>query len=114
MDWPKVLPDDQGIRPAGPSDACFYCGRRVGEEHQRTCVTVVKKVKIVASIELEIDVPHHWDESNVNFYQNDSSWCASNIIKVLQELDVKETCLCRRYSADFIEVLDSTPRRAEK
>ena len=28
--WPLVDKNDDGIRPAGRQDACFYCGQRVG------------------------------------------------------------------------------------
>jgi hypothetical protein len=36
--WPLVAPNDDGIRPAGPRDACFYCRQKVGQPHKPDCV----------------------------------------------------------------------------
>lgn len=84
--WPLVDPKDDGIRPAGPPDACFYCRREVGQEHARDCVIVEKLVELrVFREDKEIGTwtlydPYHWDGWNSEFHKNESSWCAGNFL----------------------------------
>lgn len=117
--WPIVTLDDDGIRPGGPADACFYCRARVGEPHGRECVSVDKKVRVRYIFEIEIAVPHFWTAHDVEFHRNDSSWCADNAIDDLEEASGEKTpvgavgvtgpCLCNRFRAEFIEVVADTP-----
>lgn len=55
MSWPTVDPEDDGIRPAGASDECFYCHQKVGEPHQRDCVIVTKRVRVRYLIDVDIE-----------------------------------------------------------
>lgn len=83
--WPLVLEDDDGIRPRGAPDECFYCNRKVGEEHGPECVTVHK---VVAYTVLDLDgvvvgtyersEPYSWDADDCQFHKNESSWCKDN------------------------------------
>jgi hypothetical protein len=108
--WPKVVENDDGIRPAGNKDECFYCRRKIGQPHEEDCVIVTKKVKVRYSFEIEIDVPHFWDKDNIEFKLNDSSWCADNALEDLTEY-AGDGCLCGVFDGEFIEVVDSTPQR---
>ncbi len=67
-----------GVRPAGPSDRCFYCDRLLGEAHTESCVLYLKSVTVRAIVEYVIRVPVSWDKYNVEFGRNESSWCANN------------------------------------
>lgn len=92
--WPQVIENDDGLRPAGPPDECFYCQQKIGQPHGRECVVVLK------DIELEVlcgdvvvgryarDVPYFWDLANIDFYFNHGSWCADNC---LDEVDWQDT-----------------------
>lgn len=62
MKFPIVTKDDHGIRPAGKPDECFYCHSKVGEPHGRDCVTITKRVRLKATIEFEVEVPHSWEK----------------------------------------------------
>lgn len=108
--WPVVQPDDPGIRPAGKPDACFYCDRKVGEEHGRECVIVNKVVKLRYVIECDVLVPHFWDKGMVEFHRNDSSWCCNNAVHDIQAQQKDGDCLCDRTVTEFITVVDATPR----
>lgn len=55
--FPIVTAADPGIRPAGKPDACFYCHRKVGEQHAESCVIVVKRVLLRYSFVVEAFVP---------------------------------------------------------
>lgn len=59
---PLVAADDDGIRPAGPPDACLYCRQKVGQRHQLTCVIWTRPVELLLTIGLIQQVPHHWTE----------------------------------------------------
>jgi len=81
-------------RPASNKNECFYCESKIGEFHKDDCVLIKKKVKVKAIIEYEIEVPHHWNKDMIEFSRNEGSWCASNIINELKEIDKKNGCLC--------------------
>jgi len=107
--WPLVDPNDDGIRPAGPPDACFYCGQQVGQPHGATCVIVEKVVRLRYTFEVDVKVPHHWTKADVEFHRNESSWCANNAVDEIEAQD--GNCFCERFSAEFVEVLDDAPTR---
>ena len=83
-DWPIVAPDDDGIRPAGRPDQCFYCHRKVGELHGDDCVTILKEVEYAVMFDGECvgtfrrDTPYSWTIAECVFHLNDSSWCVDN------------------------------------
>lgn len=140
MSWPRVDPRDDGIRPAGLPDACFYCGRRVGELHDEECVVVTKLIEMRVRVDhapggalagvWTREVPHFWGSEKCEFAYNESTWCASNLFD--QKDDVKwdqedqasaweklaqfhgrseAGCLCGELRVEFLRVVDETPRR---
>ena len=112
--WPLVVENDDGIRPAGKPDECFYCQRKIGEDHQRNCVVVNKKVKVRWSFDVVIEVPHNWTAENVEFHYGESSWCASNAIAELQKQFPGEDgtpCPCSVFDCTYLETVDETPIR---
>lgn len=108
--WPKVLPNDDGIRPAGRPNQCFYCYRMVGEEHLRDCVVIKKKVRLSYTYEVEILVPHSWTPEEIENHRNNSTWCALNGVK---DIENQEGCGCERFHAKFIRVVDDKPQGNE-
>ena len=135
--WPRVLPDDPGIRPAGKPDQCFYCGQRVGFLHQHDCIMVRKLVELSVTVNTSDGrtlhgsfqelLPYSWDASQVDFYKNEGSWCASNYLshrgpttwdegpaawqEWLATVDA-ESCLCADLDFAFVRVMDYTPQRS--
>lgn len=109
--WPLVDPKDDGIRPAGRPNECFYCNRKVGQRHGPECVIVTKVVKIRITLEYPVTVPHFWDESQINFHRNESSWCADNAIREIEAHAEKSGCLCGELKTEFVTVVDDTPTR---
>ena len=90
--WPLVDPFDDGIRPAGAPDACFYCKQKVGQPHKRDCVMVKKLVRFRCSDGTDVDiddVPHSWSRKYIE--ENADLWG-----------------LC---DAEYLGVVDETPRR---
>lgn len=95
---PFVAPDDDGIRPAGKPDECFYCKQKVGDRHLWKCVAVDKKVLVKFELTLEDNVPVSWDREQIEFHYNKSSWCGSNIVELVKrnfdKLDAADNCGC--------------------
>lgn len=85
---------DYGIRPAGDSEHCFYCGEPKGSIHKEDCVIRSRTVVIKMEAELVVDVPEFWDEEQINFHRNKGSWCATNVLSELERLDNRLGCLC--------------------
>lgn len=114
-EWPTVAPNDDGIRPAGKPDECFYCSGKVGKEHARDCVCVTKRVKVRFTVDLELDAPHSWTADKVNFRYQGSSWCGSNLAAMVtaerDQRDADGSCMCEIVSGELLEVVDATPRR---
>lgn len=120
MKWPLVEEDDNGIRPAGGPDTCFYCKRKVGEEHAKDCTTILKLVKLRHSFELIVDVPDHWDEAKINAYYNQSSpMDMLYYIKKLFKNQIKNNGgyldnLAESHRCEYIGIADNTPSRTNK
>lgn len=124
--WPVVLPDDDGIRPAGQHDQCFYCRAKVGQPHSERCVTVTAHVlygvyvneKRVGS--LKMYEPCCWGVDDLEWARNDGTWCASNAIDEIEwtDEDAKNTaiaadeingCCCSLLKFKFERTLDNGP-----
>ena len=113
-DWPLVLSNDDGIRPAGKPDHCFYCRQKVGQPHGPTCVVVTKLVRLRYTFAVDVRVPHFWTPADIESHRNDSSWCADNALDDVAAHTIDDPagpCLCDRFDAEFVEVLDDTPHR---
>ncbi|MCK9570948.1 hypothetical protein M0R72_18510 [Candidatus Pacearchaeota archaeon] len=109
-DWPLVDEHDDGIRPAGNPDECFYCNKKIGTPHGKDCVCVTKRVKVEYRFEIEIDIPHHWEAEDFEFHRNHGSWCADNAAGDIERF-VGDGCACECFEAKYIETVDDTPKR---
>ncbi len=90
-----VLADDDGIRPAGKPDRCFYCHRPIGQLHAADCVTIVKDVAYdVRVLGQKVGVwtcpaPFFWTAHDCEFHKNESSWCANNALGEIEWLETE-------------------------
>lgn len=120
-----VLPDDHGIRPAGRPDECFYCQRRVGQNHAADCAVIVRDVAYGVWHAIEghrlgtwkTEEPAHWDDDLGEFHKNESSWCASNMIDderysglPLPQAEREDDCICGLVRFECIERGDEIRR----
>lgn len=97
-----LVTESNGPRPGGPAGECLYCHREIGREHAEDCVCRRRSVVIRATIEYAVEVPENWDQYEIEFHRNDSSWCASNLIDDLRRLDLSEGCLCAVVKFEFV------------
>lgn len=136
-DWPLVDPKDDGIRPAGKPDQCFYCRQRVGNPHALDCVIVEKliEMRVEATVNGRVYLgvwrlkePHYWTKESSEFHKNESSWCAGSLMRerdsgsvtwedglvVWDELAKVGDCLCEALNFKFLRVVDATPTRERR
>lgn len=74
---------ENGPRPAGRPDYCFYCNEPIGNDHRPDCVCRKRTIVLELKTEVVIDVPEHWHESMIDFYYNESSHCTDNLLQLL-------------------------------
>lgn len=115
LELPVVTHDDYGICPAGKPDECFYCRRKVGEQHTAECVIVEKLVKVRVTVEISLRVPYHWGDARTEFYYNEGTWCAGNLTDyiVAHQRRSDKDCLCEGFHLEVLKTLDGTPVKAE-
>lgn len=94
---------ESSTRPAGKPDECFYCNRKVGEQHKEDCVIRSRTVVVNFTISVTLDVPEAWEPEFINFRYNESSWCAGNLVSLLKQRDENiDGCLCEFTKAEYI------------
>jgi hypothetical protein len=114
---PLVLEDDDGIRPAGKPDECFYCHAKVGEPHIETCVILNRRTKIKFTVQIVIDTPFSWSKEVIENYYNNSTWCHNNCaVEIQNYCDELEPngCLCfmnNGFKAEVVDILSNIPHR---
>lgn len=102
-----VLPDDDGIRPNGPSDQCFYCGQKVGQPHGAECVMLRRFVTYAVHADpwgvvaiYKCPDPSFWDVDMCSFHKNESSWCCGNMLTEGTDLEVTQSKIWSRLTED--------------
>lgn len=105
---PIVRSDDDGLRGSTPG-VCFYCNQPIGESHSRDCVAIHKKVLVEFTFQYEVEVPYSWTPEDIEFHRNYSSWCASNAIREIDNLNESEGCLCGLASTRFLKITEPGP-----
>lgn len=109
--------EDNGIRPAGQPDRCFYCDQPKGAQHREGCVIRKRTVVVRFSIDLVLDVPEDWETSNIEFKYNEGAWCANNIanelIRTVERIG-DNGCLCDSLSAEFVREATGDDEKAQQ
>lgn len=99
-------------RPAGPDSECFYCGRKLGEQHKETCVLRERTVVIEARVIYTISVPEFWTPEDIENHRNSNRWCSNNMVQELQELADVRDCLCG--ATEFKYIREATEEDEER
>lgn len=115
---PPLVTAEHGPRPAGSPIECFHCGRQIGQTHKADCVQWTRQVRLrlttsagtaTMTIEWDADVPHSWNEADILFRYNESTWCTSNAVDLFDGggpgFDV---CLCD--TGFKVEIVESVTR----
>ena len=99
---------EYAVRPAGEPDKCFYCGEKVGSQHKTDCVIRRKTVVVDFTIRAVQTVPELWEPCDVEFFYNEGSWCADNLITELnrRKEELPNRCLCNFTEAKYVREAD--------
>jgi hypothetical protein len=111
-----ILPvEDDGVRPAGAPDQCFYCHSPKGQ-HKPDCVCLERTVIVEMSISYVRAVPKSWTVSDIEFLLNDSSSCADNEVRlVAEQADAAPENHCNTCQrTDFRFLREATAEEMEK
>jgi hypothetical protein len=97
--------EDDGVRPAGRPDQCFYCSAPKGK-HKPDCVVPQRTVVIEMKIRYVTEMPAAWTKDEIEFKLNESSSCADNEVQVVcasAETGSENYCnTCQRTEFQFI------------
>lgn len=88
-----VLVTTDDLCPAGKPDQCCWCPSKIGQPHDTKCVVPQKLVTVQVTVTMQIDVPRWWTKEQIEFHRNESTWCSSNWIEELREID-EFGCIC--------------------
>ena len=109
-DW-TVTADDEGIRPAGPKDECFYCQVKIGGQHGAECVIRKRTVIVELTIQVAVAVPEYWDDDAIEFRYNESSACKNglieDIVRMQERMRTAGNCLCSAGEVTFVREADA-------
>lgn len=134
MTWPLVDVHDDGIRPAGAPDECFYCRMKVGQLHAENCSIVHKIVELEITASLPdgtkilgtwtLEEAHRATPEEIEHRYNEGTWCVGNIDRCRDkivwhtdrdawtELQQISGCWCGgEIRFRFVRVVDPFPRR---
>jgi hypothetical protein len=93
---------ENGPRPAGQPDRCFYCERLVGMEHKPGCVLRTRSVVMRYEYTVVIDVPQDWAMDDIESHRNNSTWCADNSVEDVAAMMRDDGCLCDGFRATYV------------
>lgn len=112
----NLIVTEDHVRPARPDGTCFYCSEPIGAPHKiDECVIPVRAVNVRISFDITLDYPAGWDGSDIEFHANESSSCATNLLRSVaryadMEVDhndiLKHKCLCDTTHLEYLGEVD--------
>lgn len=105
MNTPPIVTAAMVPPAATVLDQCFWCQSKIGQPHKQGCSAVTRRAKVRAIIEYEVDIhgggdplaPEHFE-----YHRNEGSWCSSNMLSELDEIEERDGCLCRAVRFAFV------------
>ena len=64
--------------------------------------TEKRNVTIRWSVDLPMKFPIDWTDEEIEFYLNESSYCRSNLIDLLNKYEEEHTCICNISKAEIL------------
>lgn len=111
----NLVTPENGPRPAGKPDRCFYCQEPIGAEHKPDCVCRRKVVIVEVTVTFPRVMPQDWDAEINEFHMNESSSCQNNLIDFdldrYREACGDGFCLCGLIQGRHLR--DATPQDLE-
>lgn len=123
--WPRVIENDDGIRPAGLPDRCFFCEQKIGNFHKTSCVTIQRAVEYDVLIRNQVvgkwstTEPYSWNKEHCEQHRNLGTWCKDNAVDSIEwtseqaKLEVDslpdEQCTCGLLEFRVSRMIDGHP-----
>lgn len=71
----------------------------------------MKERKVAITIVIPLEYPDDWDDADINFHLNDSSWCLGNALDKINEYAEKRGgCICDIAHGEVLPKEDETER----
>lgn len=83
-----VTPDN-GPRPAGKKNECFFCHETVGHLHKDDCPAYSRTVVLQVTIPVVVRVPVGHDTQLINWAWSEGSNCSSNIFRYIEKMEAQ-------------------------
>lgn len=100
-----LVTKENGPRPAGRPDECFYCNAALGAEHRAECVLRRRTIVVETVVRYVVEEPEHWTAEDLHFHRNLSSSCASNVLREIADAHdamPDYVCPCGRVRTTFV------------
>lgn len=98
----RLVTKENGVRPAGKQDECFYCHKKCGDEHDKDCVCFEKVIMIKIEMTIPMKFPSNWNKDDIECRLNDSTYCFNNITDDIENIDRSGGCICATTKAEYI------------
>lgn len=96
MTW--TVTKENGPRPAGHPDECFYCQQPIGSQHKPDCVLRERTVVVRLTVEYPIRIPEFWTTEDLEFHRNEGTWCSNNLVDDIEKL----RCVCGQSEFKYV------------
>lgn len=97
-----LVTKENGPRPAGRPDECFFCHRKLGSKHREDCVLRESTVIVRATFEMLIPVPEYFTKEQITASRN-GSWCGSTTLdELVLARELKKDCLCDVTKVEYL------------
>lgn len=101
-------------RPAGNKGECFYCNNKIGQEHKKDCVIRSRTVVVDFTVRMVVEMPECFNEYDIEFKFNESTWCANNLIQIMEHAQENSgSCLCNFVNASFFREATETDESSQ-
>lgn len=104
LEHTRLVTPENGPRPNGKPDECFYCNRLVGQPHKDNCVIFSKVVMVKVAVVIPRAVPAHWEQDQIEFQMNEGSYGNDSLIHDLERHQAADKfgCLCPGFTAEVL------------
>lgn len=98
----KLVTLKNGPRLAGKPDECFFCLQKIGENHKENCVCYRKLVVIKVEFEYTYETYVNQTPEKLEFYLNEGTYCADNLLEDLQKVSNANGCICPNFTGTYL------------
>jgi hypothetical protein len=117
-----TITKDNGPRPAGKPNECFYCHRKIGQQHANDCPCRHRTIVVEARIRYVTVTSEYVTPESFNARHDCSdgagTWCGDNVFKDMERCGLNsdapegEPCACD--SVKVLYIREASPEDEER